>query len=284
MKKYTLSLIALTFLFIGCGNDDSKTKNNQPNKVNSVKDATKSLNALNSFQSINFSIASSVTPNSQNKLLKILTNQTLTKLQKTQTSTCVDGGNVTFDLSEDTKTIKYLFDNCKNGTTFMDGSMTMLTQDDNSYSIDYDKLTVKTPKGTQYMDMSMKFTENNILNTTIMNGVVKQTSSTGEINNISMTNFVIKDQETKEESWHTIDGKMNLETKCFTGAYVFKTIEKMIDATDGSDNTQSGTLELNGATYTFENPHVTIKAGNESETILQSELEKRMTQESACNI
>jgi len=111
---------------------------------------------------------------------------------------------------------------------------------------------------------------------------VDNTDMFGEKNNIAFTNFVSKNKDTSNESWSTIDGIVSVESKCTTGTYTFETVEKLVDATDGSDNIESGILKLNGATYTFENPYVTIKAGSQEETIKQSELEKRMS--TSCTI
>ncbi len=78
-----------------------------------------------------------------------------------------------------------------------------------------------------------------------------------------------------------IDGDLNVISQCFTGNFNVKTDEKIYDAQDGSDNAESGILELNGATYTFNNPYVTIKVDNEEKTLLQSDLEKEMNSSSS---
>ncbi|KIM03038.1 MAG: hypothetical protein KU29_13100 [Sulfurovum sp. FS06-10] len=83
------------------------------------------------------------------------------------------------------------------------------------------------------------------------------------------------------ENWTTLDGDLNVISRCFTGNLNVKTNEKMYEAQDESNNTESGILELNGATYTFHNPHVTIKVGNEEKTLLQSDLEKEMNSSSS---
>ena len=112
---------------------------------------------------------------------------------------------------------------------------------------------------------------------------------------VIMSNLTIKDREIEfyskkltfveheEQHWSTMNGDMNIISKCFTGNYNFETIEKIYEAQDGSDNAQSGILKLNGATYTFANPYVTIKVGDNEETILQSELEKRMEMGTTCS-
>ena len=166
--------------------------------------------------------------------------------QKTNTMNCSGGGTITINFSEDMKTFNYTFNNCKNDSTLMDGKMSVTNLSNNTEKLIFENLTVN--------DVGIK-----------------------EHLNLTMTN-----KETIGESWTILDGTVTVESKCVTGTYTFETIEKLVDATDGSDYTQSGVFKLNGATYTFENPYVTIKAGSQEETIKQSELEKRMS--NACDI
>jgi len=166
--------------------------------------------------------------------------------QKTNTMNCSGGGTITINFSEDMKTFNYTFNNCKNDSTLMDGKMSVTNLSNNTEKLIFENLTVN--------DVGIK-----------------------EHLNLTMTN-----KETIGESWTILDGTVTVESKCVTGTYTFETIEKLVDATDGSDYTQSGVFKLNGATYTFENPYVTIKAGSQEETIKQSELEKRMSY--ACDI
>jgi len=279
MKKIIVSVITGSLILIGCG---SSSKSNGETAVNvseakTVKEAEKNLNALGSFTSIDLSVANLSDS-------KVLSSKLLSKLQKSKTVVCSDSGSITLDISDDGRKLIYLFDKCQHGLTYTNGKLTLIRSDDNSFEIDFDKLTVRDIGGTQYMDIKMKFSEENSISTISFDGVVNQTTTSGETNNMSMTNMVFKHQETSVESWTTIDGKMALESKCVTGVYDFKTVEKLIEARDGSENTESGILILNGATYTFENPHVTIEAGSESETMLQSELERRMELSNTCNI
>ena len=128
-----------------------------------------------------------------------------------------------------------------------------------------------------------------------MDGTISEVELTGGTSKFTMSNLTIKNDgtelktssfvivENESEYWSTIDGDMNIVSKCFSGNYDFKTVSKIYDAQDGSDNAESGILELNGARYTFSNPYVTIKVGSEEETIFQSELEKRMNNSSTCS-
>lgn len=287
MKIFTLSMIVASLTLIGCGNsssNDSTTNlTSSSNEVTTVKDAEKNVNALGAFQSVNLTILNKDT---NNKVLNInkFTSQKLNKIQKTQTVACDGGGSITLDLSDDEKTLVYTFNECKNEATSIDGKMTLIQEDDNSFEMDYDALTFKDVRGTQYMDINMKISEEAKVLTMVLSGTVNQTTASGEVNDMKVTNYIIKVKETSDESWFTVDGGMEFKSKCLSGTYTFETVEKLVDARDGSDNLESGILKINGATYTFENPNVTIEAGSESETMLQSEFDKRIETSNSCAI
>jgi hypothetical protein len=101
-------------------------------------------------------------------------------------------------------------------------------------------------------------------NLTVKNGAIE----------LKTDKFVVTKKES--EFWSTVDGDMSIVAKCFSGKYEFKTLEKLYDAQDGSDNVERGILELNGVRYIFDNPNVTIKTASNERTILQSDLEKEM--------
>jgi len=290
MKYFKLSLVALAILISGCGGGnsnnstpDSPTGSGAGNshEAKTVAEAEKNLNVFSSFAMQDLSL-DSVTGSNSKALNKALSNKVSN--QKTNTINCSDGGTLTATLSDDEKTFSYSFNNCKNGTATINGEITMVQANSENIELTYNKLTTKDVGGTQYLNLTMKISvdSSSKIETVSIDGVINQTSKSGEKNNISLTNFISKYKDTVNESWTTIDGTIAVESKCITGTYTFKTIEKLVDATDGSDNTESGILKLNGATYTFENPYVTIKAGSQEETIKQSELEKRMT--NACDI
>jgi len=172
------------------------------------------------------------------------------KLQKTsssekQSANCDNGGTVSIDVIGTTTSI--VTHQCKYGHYYMDGSISL----------------------NELSDGSEKFTMSNM------------TMKDGEID-MYVSQMVFVDNES--EHWSTMDGDIKIDSKCFSGKYDFKTIEKMYEAQDGSDNVESGVVELNGARYTFSNPYVTIKVGGkESESILQSELEKKMNNTLTCS-
>ena len=292
MKFFTLSIVVTSLILIGCGGSSKNPKDisNNIEETKNIEEAQKNLSALNVLESIDLPELAISLPNS-NKILNKFTNKEFNQLQKKETVACSDGGSMTYDIPEydilddilkNEKTIVYTFDSCQNGSTYMDGKMEFVQKDDNSFEIDLDKLTFRHDSEKLYMDINIRINEEAGIETANMNGTINQTTKTDEKNNITLTNFIIKTKETSDESWRTIDGSMKLDSKCIAEKYLFETVEKLVDAKDGSDNLESGILKLNGATYTFNNPYVTIKVGSESKTMLQNELEERMEELSSC--
>jgi len=166
-------------------------------------------------------------------------------LEKTGTIPC-DSGSIVYNISDDAKTTSFTMKKCSLDTSYFNGTMSMIKLDDNSEKFELKNMTIKDEKMTMIS-----------------------------------SSFIFIDNEA--EHWATMNGDMNIESKCFTGKYNFKTIEKMYEAQDQSDNVESGIIELNGATYTFANPHVTIKVGSQERTILQSALEKEIESSTTCS-
>jgi len=284
MKHFKLSLITLAILISGCGGGGSNNNTTPPtantHDTKTVAQAEKNFNAISALESLD-NLDLELDMNS--KVLSKALNHKVTN-QKATTVHCSKGGTETITTSDDERTIHASFNHCKEDTFSIDGKVTIINHGNGNMDLTYKNLTITNEEGTQYMNLTMKVNEERStqIETVSINGITKQTTKSGEKTNITFTNFVIKEKETSDESWSTIDGTVAVESKCTTGTYQFETIEKLVDATDGSDNLESGILKLNGATYTFENPYVTIKAGSQEETIKQSELEKRMN--SACSI
>ena len=162
---------------------------------------------------------------------------------KTTTHQC-DTGNIS--ITEETSTFNFVANKCQIGTYYLNGSIS----------------EVKLSDGSQQTTMS---------NLTMKDGEIE----------ISANQLIFVENSTAY--WSTMDGDMKIVSKCFSGNYNFTTVEKIYEAQDGSDNVEFGILKLNGVTYTFNNPHVTIKTSTEEETILQSELEKRMSNTTTCS-
>lgn len=275
MRIFSLSLIAA--LFIGCGgSSDSKSDTSTPdttnittNNITTITEAKQSVQSIAKLQAIDFSRFTSGLQNSHQKT--------------TINQDCPGGGTSIYEVSDDQKEVTLNYDSCLNGNneTF-NGSMTM-TQTNNimSYDISFNDFSYKGDYGEGYLNLSMKVSYENNIYTSEMNGEVRQTIN-GEVESMTTNNLVVQEKDSDLESWYTINGKLAFVSSCSTGSYDLKTVEKLVDATDGSYNTESGVLEINGATYSFDNPYVTIKAGSEEETILQSELEQDLNT-TGCN-
>jgi len=274
MNFFKVSVVTVSLLLVGCGSnggstDSGDTGSTEIEMAKTVEEAKTNMKALTAFESLDFSSAS---PTSEQT--KALTNNKLS-MEKTESENCNDGGTVTINLSEDEKTLTYTFDKCKNGEKYLDGTMKTINHSATDIEVDYDKFTATDVGGTDYLDINIRLSTVDTLEKITMKGAINQTATSGEINNVDI-DLVTTLQETVSESWGTIDGDMAIESKCFRGKYTLETVEKLVEASDGTENTQSGILKINGATYTFENPHVSIKVGDEETTVLQSELEKEL--------
>ena len=235
IKLLSPLLIGSTLLlFTACGGGSSNG-GDAPKTAKSVSEAKENFKALGAFSAMTSSVQSSTSQSS-----------TSTKQQKTQSQNCTKGGSVSY--TETSNVITLAFSSCKEGNTFMDGTMSLTQSDDE-------------------VNTKVQFK-----NLTIDDGETKTSSR----------NFVF--EENSQEYWSTLDGDLDITSKCFTGKFAFETIAKIYDVQDDSENAESGILKMNGATYTFNNPYVTIKAGDEERTILQSELEKEMTSSESCSI
>jgi hypothetical protein len=277
MNFLKVSLITMSLVLVGCGDSDSKDTTPDNTKVTSIADAQKNFKAVTAFNNIGTSIGTSVNFSGFQK--QILFN----KFQKEQEKDCQNGGTVKVLNTEGTKVTEMSFDNCKMAQASYDGDIKIINMSGTDSKIEITKYTYSNSQGSGYMNLTMEEKTINNISTTTMNGVVNQKNSNGAVNNISITNMKFIEKETSAESWFTIDGSMSIESKCFTGTYNFQTIQKLVEMKDGTENIESGILKLNNATYTFENPDVTIEIGSSTETILQSELEKRFELKVACD-
>jgi hypothetical protein len=169
------------------------------------------------------------------------------KLSKNQTFSCSKGGSLSMDNSEDGTATIMVMDKCTEVDSYMDGNLKIIEQDNGYYKMEMSNVTIKN------------------------NG---ETTSAKKL--------IIEGND--NEYWSKIDGDMSFVSQCFTGEFNIKTLEKIYEMQDGSDGVEKGKIELNGATYTFNYPNVTIKAGSENKTMLQSELDKEMESSTRCKI
>ena len=170
-------------------------------------------------------------------------NNKTSKYNKTNSANCNNGGSIS--VTEEGSNMNIVANNCKNGSYYMNGNFTITESSNGTEKIIMSNITIK--------DQEIEFSSKNLT-------------------------LVTNDSE----HWSKMDGDMYITSKCFSGKYNLETIQKIYDAQDGSDNEESGIVKLNGATYIFNNPYVTIKIGDKEETILQSELEKQMNKTTTC--
>ena len=267
MKIFKLSLIATSFLLIGCGGGGGSSAPALTD-VKTVDDAKTSYKAMSSFKTMDITEVS----DGYSKLV-----------QKTESVECYNGGSASRYVSDDTKTIKVSYDNCKEtGELYINGSVEIYSEDKNHIVMTFSNYTSKDVGGEEYANIVIKLGEVNDVITVEFDGVINQTTKSNEVNNISFNNMVLTEKDTSNESWSTIDGGVNLKSKCVTGNYQFTTKEKLVEAKDGTNTIKSGILDINGATYTFYDDSVTVKTASEERTITQRELAEESTSTS-CN-
>lgn len=162
------------------------------------------------------------------------------KLSQNQTFPCSGGGTMSINTSEDETESTIVMNKCNQEGSYMDGSLIMIEKDDGYFKMTMKNLTVKESNGDKTS--------------------AKQLIMEGNDN----------------EYWSALDGDISIASKCFNATLDIKTLEKMYEMQDGSDGVEKGKIELNGASYTFNYPNVTIKAGSETKTMSQTELDKEM--------
>jgi len=166
-------------------------------------------------------------------------------LQKSSNSElCSDGGSLSLTFFKETTTM--VFKACKNEGTYTNGTI-MITENQENYN---EKVEMK--------NLTMRDDELDFYT----------------------TNFISVDNEV--EGWHTMNGDLKLTSQCFTGNFDFKTLEKMYDLKTDDNYIKKGKLELNGATYNFNYPNVTITTKKEKETLSQDELNEKMESVENC--
>jgi len=176
------------------------------------------------------------------------TNSRMQKLSNNQTFPCDTSGSKSIETSEDATETTLIMNKCQESDEYIDGSLSVITKDNGYFKATMKNLTVKENNG----------------------------------DTTSAKQLVIEGND--NEYWSKMDGDISFNSQCFNAKLNIKTLEKMYDMQDGSDGVEKGKIELNGASYTFNYPNVTIKAGNETKTMLQSELDKEMESATTCKI
>ncbi len=180
--------------------------------------------------------------------LNINNTSKMQKLYKNQTVSCSGGGSMLVNASEDGSEISIEMNKCNESGSYMDGKLAIIEKDNGYFKMTMKNLTVKESNGdtTSAKQLVMEGNDN--------------------------------------EYWSAIDGDMSITSKCFNAKLDIKTLEKIYEMQDGSDGVEKGKIELNGASYTFNYPNVTIQAGSKTKTMLQTELDKEMESSTTCKI
>lgn len=280
MHNLKLSLLTLPLLIVGCGGGSSDGSSSNNNEAKTINKAVENLSVIDNLSNI----LSIVTPANH----KILSTEVYKKAtyQKVVKVDCKKGGTATATSSDDGRTTTYAYDNCQDKKYTFNGELVEVRTDDNNFKETYNAHTVKSTEGTRYYDYTYtKHTDSSGIVTESTNGTYSKVLKSGEVTKISYENFTFTSKETADDSWTNVDGSFTLDSKCTNGRYTFETVEKLLEAQDGTDNTASGILKLNTATYSYANLYVTIIAGSEEETVLETELKKRMsTVYNSCNL
>jgi len=272
MQMSKWSILLGIFLLSGCGGgsgSSSEDSSLELTSIHTVEEAEESYKALNSFESIDLSESfdSGYT-------------KRVSTFEKAESVSCRDGGSLSYDVLMDGKQERVSYHECRVDSEYYNGVFTITTESDNRQVIEVSDYTYRDVGGEVYMNITISESMDMDLLTTTLDGVIKQKDITSEVNNISFNDFIIVEKDTYGESWFTMDGVMSVESKCVTGRYQFKTLEKLVETQDDSDNIEMGILEINEARYHFENPYVTITVGGDERTVLQRELEAEMNSSS----
>jgi len=265
--KFSLSVSVLSFLLIACGGSGDSGGKSTPSftEAETIEQAENNLYALGYILSGD----SMRKVNASNKVF----DSKLT-LKKERIIQCDKG---TVEIYDDEKGLTIIYKACTDKGEYRDGTV-ITTADDGAGTVivKYSNYTLKKDGTEFYLDLIRTVKPSNEIGafSTSLNGVNNRTFNNGEKANVTYSNFI----KTSTHKTQTYNGKLELESKCITGTYIVETVEKLVFSTQYkiTDSIVSGTLKLNGATYTYEAPYVTIEAGGESKTYFQSKIKKRM--------
>ena len=263
--KFSLSVSVLSFLLIACGGSEGSGGKNTPsfNEAETIEQAENNLYALGY-------ILSGDSMRNVNGSRKVFDSKPTLKEER-----IIECDKGTLETSEDEKSSTFIYKACTDDGEYRDGTI-IITGDDGKVIFEYSNYTSKKDGTEFYLDLIQTIGGkiDDSTSFTSLNGVNNRTFNNGEKNNVTYSNFI----ETSTYKTQTYDGKLELDSKCITGTYIVETVEKLVFSTQYkiTDDIVSGTLKLNGATYTFEEPYVTIEAGGESKTYFQNKIKKRM--------
>ena len=296
--KFSLSVSVLSFLLIACGGSGSSGnsggKSKPSIKAETIEQAENNLVALGYILSGN----SRTNLHRYNKIFdsqpigNSRTNlQRYTKIFDSQPSLkeerIVECDQGTVETSEDENSVTAIYRKCIFDGKYLDGTvMGKVVSSDSTITktTEYSNYTSKEGTAEYYLDIIEKITASlsGKRATYSLNGVHNRTFA-GNKNNVTYNNFI----EKTTDKTATFNGEIELGLGCIAGTYIVETVEKLVypHKNKSIGNIISGTLKLNGATYTFEAPYLIVEAGGESKTYYQNNIKKRMLsyRERNCN-
>lgn len=266
MKYFSLSVITLLVLLSGCKESSSSTTT----KVKNIESAEKNIQLLSSINAINYSTISTVEADTSLKKVQKIS------LSGLRDNNCKISGKRSYQLSYISEMLTINYNQCKNDSSYDDGIIAIQKGESQNYNVDIKNFTHQDSDGEEFINaiVNIQDESNSKHKDLIINGIYKEK----EVSALNYTTLnlqdmhVIKDESTASKSWTTLNGFVDLNSSCLVGQFQVKTVEKLINLDRKEGTVDSGILEVNGVTYTFEKPYVTIKLNDEETTLLQTEV------------
>jgi len=259
MKNLIVSSVSILVasLLIGCGGGDSDGNGSSGSYLTGdpvpVTTLAEAENAVSSVSSLNNLGTTNVSPSPARSASP-------SQAPVNESESCVDGGSysISGDASETTADITYTYNNCNQSGVVMDGSQHVSgTNDGTTVNLDITMTALKSTyaSSSQTMDMAIKYIENTSTHALdmIMNGTAA----------FSISSPISDSGTAGYQDFHIVaDGLNNTLTlngdvsttssahSCVDGQYNLKTLELLTPSGDGFS---SGKMEINGATFDFNN-------------------------------
>ncbi len=169
------------------------------------------------------------------------------------------------DISQDSSSLTIVTKECKqfnqttNGTMKTSGNIV-----GGKYEYELINLSVDNDKAKSVANLkgSVKVSSNFKNITSILNGKIeyeeKDTTNSGYI---KYNDFITKVETDFSTTKLSYDGQMDATSSlysCMNGKYVYKTIEALTTSKESTGEIESGKLDINGATFNFNNGEVTV--------------------------
>jgi len=279
MKKvYILGLsFVVAGLLVGCGSSDSdggggSSISGSQKVITSVpeaKQAAAAMTQVNALSNIGsgFAPTSSTAPSRAASLASI----------PTQTMNCASGGTQTiggnYSDNGSSYDMKTSYNNCNQYGTTMDGSMELDYETSGSninMEIEMNNFHMTQSTGSYMMDFKMEMSTNTSYDPMLMeiDGTISLDAS-GYNYNVGYDHFKVQ----TSGQYLNLNGTVSMESNmysCWNGTYTIETVSGLYVSGSGYS---SGTMIVNGATYTYSGSSVQITLPDGStETVNQSDL------------